>query len=403
MVKIDETLGRLRFLHEDQIRLLAKQHGTPLYVYSRGELATATQRVLDFAKLMPFGCTPRYAVKANSHPEVIRQLDVQGLHFDASSSFEADELVKIGIEPSKILLTSQQLPNNLKKLLDNGVQFTATSLHQLETVCATKPGSSIGIRINPGMGDGFNNRNTTGGVSASFGIWHTYIPEVLAIAEKHGNAIDRLHMHIGTGSDPEKWVKTVEICLGIVEKLPTVSILDIGGGFKAAYMPGDQEVNMRLVGKKIAQLINVFSVRTGRKLYIEIEPGRFLTVHAGSIISQIIDITDTGPEGYKFIRVDTGMTEILRPAMYGAQHQLIVVPRTDRPKVYDDFVVAGHCCESGDCLTVVKDDPEQLEPRRLEVPQIGDYLVIESAGAYCASMAAVGYNTFPKAQEIIID
>lgn len=394
---------RLRFLSEAAVRQLGAEHATPFYVYSRSELHRAAEEAKQFAAAMPFGGTVRYAVKANDHPEVLQVFDRVGLSFDASSSFEAEHLIKKGIEPAKILLTSQQLPKDVAALLDKGVQITATSLHQLETICRAKPGNPVSVRINPGMGDGLNNRLTTGGVSASFGIWYEYIPKVLQLAEVHGNKIERLHMHIGTGTDPVKWVQAVRTCLEMAQELPTVTILDIGGGFKTAYMSGDEETNMRLVGEEVAKLIRQFEQDTGRKLHIEIEPGRFLAVHAGSIITSVIDVTDTGDHGYKFVRTDTGMTEILRPAMYGAQHQLVVVPKESRPAQYDDYVVVGHCCESGDCLTVAKDDPETIEPRLLLKPEIGDLLVIESAGAYCASMATTSYNAFPKAKEIVID
>lgn len=403
MVKTDKPLDTLRFLSEDQVRSRADQQGTPLFVYSRSELTVAADKILGFAELMPFGCTPRYAVKANEHPEILKLFDTKGLYFDTSSSFEAENCMKVGISGSKILLSSQQLPDNLGELLDKGIQFTATSLHQLEVFYKTAPGKTAGVRINPGMGHGFNNRNTTGGVSTGFGIWHEYIPEILQVAAAHQSSIERLHMHIGTGSDPVKWVEAVKICLNIVKQLPDVTKLDIGGGFKAAYMQGDAETDMQAVGGEIAALVQDFADQTGRKLRIEIEPGRFLVVHAGSIIAKVIDMTDTGKNGYKFIRTNTGMTEILRPAIYGAQHQLVIVSKSGRPATYDDFVVVGHCCESSDCLTVAKDDPEQVEPRHLRIPEIGDYLVIEAAGAYCASMATVGYNAFPKAPEVMID
>jgi len=399
-----ENIAGLRFLKDEQVRDLASKHKTPFYVYSRAELQRAVNDVLGFRDLMPYGCTPRYATKANEHPDILKFFDAQGLSFDASSGFEAENIVKLGIDPHKILLTAQQLPDDLAALVNQGVNFTATSLHQLKTFCEIFPGKPVNIRINPGMGHGHNNRNITGGLSASFGIWYEYIPEALDIIKAHGSELERLHMHIGSGSDPVQWVTAVKICLEIVEKLPGVKILNIGGGFKTAYMPGDKETNMSAVGAEVGELIKDFAAKTGRKLHIEIEPGRFLVVHAGSIISKVIDITDTGKDGYKFIRTNTGMTEIQRQAMYGAQHQLVVVAAgSETVDVHEDYIVVGHCCESSDCLTVVKGDPEQIEPRTLQKANIGDYLVVEAAGAYCASMPAAGFNGFPKAPEILID
>jgi diaminopimelate decarboxylase len=398
------SIGKLRFLTDTKVRELTLEHKTPFFVYSLSELSAAIESVKKFATTMPYGTTIRYAMKANEHPAIIKHFTDSGISFDASSPFEARKLLEMGVDASKILLTSQQLPDDLQAIIDDGVQFTATSLHQLQTYCRLARRGNAAVRINPGMGSGLNNRLTTGGVNAGFGIWHEYIDEALKMTNDAKLHISRLHMHIGTGADPEAWIKSVATCLDIVRQLSDVTVLDIGGGFKTAYMPEDKEADMELIGSKIAGLVENFARETGRELHIEIEPGRFLVAHAGSLVSTVIDLTDTGEKGHKFIRLNSGMTEILRPAMYGSQHQLVVVPhRPNTPEDHDDFVVVGHCCESGDCLTVRKDDPETLEPRMLRKPAIGDYIVIESAGAYCASMAATGYNAFPRTEEIVID
>jgi len=399
-----ENIAGLRFLNNEQVRELTSKHKTPFYVYSRAELQRAVNDVLGFRDLMPYGCTPRYATKANEHPDILKFFDAQGLSFDASSGFEAENIVKCGIAPQKILLTAQELPEDLGALVNSGVGFTATSLHQLKTFCELFPGKPVSVRINPGIGHGHNNRITTGGLSASFGIWYEYISQVLEIVQAHRSKIERLHMHIGSGSDPVQWVTAVKICLEIVEKLPDVTVLNIGGGFKTSYQPEEKETDMAAVGAEIAELIKAFADKTSTKLHIEIEPGRFLVVHACAIVSSVIDMTDTGIEGFKFIRTNTGMTEIQRQAMYGAYHELVVIPAEPAAlEAYDNYVVVGHCCESSDCLTVAHDDPERIEPRKLHTAAIGDYLVIEDSGAYCASMAASGYNGFPKAPEIFID
>jgi diaminopimelate decarboxylase len=142
--------------------------------------------------------------------------------------------------------------------------------------------------------------------------------------------------------------------------------------------------------------------------------------NAGAIISRVQDIVETGAAGYTFLKLDTGMTEILRPSLYGAQHPLVIVPY--RPSLDetvpeastsgDDadanadtglYIVVGHCCESGDLLTPAPGDSETLLPRRLGTAQIGDYCVIESAGAYCSAMNCTGYNSFPQAAEVLLE
>ena len=114
--------------------------------------------------------------------------------------------------------------------------------------------------------------------------------------------------------------------------------------------------------------------------------------------------TGAGSDGHTFLKIDSGMTELLRPSVYGAQHPLTVVAH-GHPAASEetDYLVAGHCCESGDILTPAPGDPEGLAPRRLARAEIGDTLVIEGAGAYASGMAAKNYNAFPEAAEVLID
>ncbi|MFP6582553.1 MAG: diaminopimelate decarboxylase, partial [Candidatus Hydrogenedentota bacterium] len=123
----------------------------------------------------------------------------------------------------------------------------------------------------------------------------------------------------------------------------------------------------------------------------------------GAVICTVMDVIDTGAEGYDFIKVDSGMTEVLRPSHYGAQQPMTLLKQDGRILEADtDYVVAGHCCESGDILTPTPGDPEGLEPRCFPKADIGDLLIISGAGAYCAGMASKNYNSFPEAAEVMI-
>jgi diaminopimelate decarboxylase len=115
------------------------------------------------------------------------------------------------------------------------------------------------------------------------------------------------------------------------------------------------------------------------------------------------DKVDTGKEGYTFIKTDTGMSEILRPTLYGVQHVINAVAHEgELPEEQEAVVVVGHSCESGDILTPTPGDAEGVDRISLPRLNIGDYLVIEDCGAYCASMCAVNYNSFPQAAEVLI-
>jgi diaminopimelate decarboxylase len=212
-----------------------------------------------------------------------------------------------------------------------------------------------------------------------------------------------MHTHIGSGGDPEVWKHCARLSLGIAAKLPDVVTLSLGGGFKVARVPGETSANLHDIGNALLPDVRQFAEKHGRKLHIEVEPGTYLTANAGAIIATVADVVSTKPEGYDFIKLDTGMSEILRPSMYGAQHPMAVVTQDDEVRVPRDYVIVGHCCESGDILSPAQGDPEALLPRRLVEAKVGDLFVIGGAGAYCASMPAKNYNSFPEAPEVLIE
>ncbi len=376
---------------------LVEKHGSPLYVYDRDYLYARSQYLAGQSS--PFGLTARYAVKANSHPSIIKLFASAGLHFDASSSYEAQDLLEQNIPGEHISLSSQQPPHNLEELLSAGVKFIATSLYQLECFTNIAPkGSTVGLRINTGTGAGHNNRTTTAGVSASFGLWHEYLEQALERAERHAVVIDRLHTHIGSGADSKVWRQAIKASLEIAERMPEVVTLDMGGGYKIKRWSDETETDMQRVIEVFNEELLQFKQKTGRGLHLEIEPGTWLVAHAGSLITKVVDIVDTGKEGYTFLRTDTGLNDFMRPALYGAQHEIQVL---NESSAYAEYVVVGHNCESGDILTPRQGDPEYIEPRTLKTATIGDLLLIKDVGAYSASMRAKGYNAFPPAREIL--
>jgi diaminopimelate decarboxylase len=389
------------FLSNRDISEVVTTFGTPLYVYSRKVLAEYANNTKMFSG--PYGTTIRYAVKANPHAEIISLFNSKGLHFDASSGGEVEQLIKQGIEPQKIALNSQELPKNLEDLVNKGVIFTATSLHQLETYAKLYKGTDVGVRLNPGIGSGETNKVTTGGVTAGFGIWHEYIPDIIEIAKKYNLKINKVHTHIGAGTDPAVWERVAMVTVELADLFENVTTVSLGGGFKVGRMDDEPTVDVPAIGKRVSKLLTNHAKKTGRKYHVEIEPGTYLTAMAGMLITEVIDITDTGEFGYNFIRTNTGMNDFLRPVLYGAQHPMWVVPKngTESPHLID-YVVIGHNCESGDLLTPAKNNPDVLGPRLLPNAAIGDYVVIGGMGAYCASMRAIGYNSFESAVEVFV-
>jgi len=385
------------FLDDELATKLVEQYGSPLYVYSKDVLAKQAEQISSLP--VPYGLEIRYAMKANPHIGILEAFREKGLSIDASSSHEAYRALEIGFLPEDILLTSQQLPAELEKIVEQGVEFNATSLHQLEQYGKIAPGTEVSVRINPGIGSGHSAKTNVGGLTSSFGIWHEYIPKVHELADLYNLRVIRLHTQIGSGTDPAVWQEAAKVSLDLVNQFPDVVILNLGGGFKVARMDEENGVDVGQVGIKLKEILSKFALETGRELQLELEPGTYLVANAGILIAKIEDIVDTGSKGYRFIKLNTGMNDILRPTMYGSQHPMKVISSSTKEAKY---VVVGHNCESADLLSPSYGNHEQIAERSLREASIGDLFLIGGAGAYCASMAAHGYNSFPSAKEVLI-
>lgn len=386
------------FLTPEQAAEVRERFGTPCYVYDQATLEAAARRALAFPA--PYGFTLRYAMKANPSRGILEIFRRLGLHIDASSDHEVERALRAGFPGACIQLTSQMPSRRLADHVKRGVLFNACSLHQLELFGQTAPGNEVSVRMNPGLGSGSTKRTNTGGPASSFGIWRSYLNDVKALAKRYNVRITRLHTHIGSGSDPEVWKRVTRMSLDIAHELPDVTVINLGGGFKVGRMPDEVSTDLQDVGLHVRRELEAFRERNGRSLHLEIEPGTYLVANAGAVVATCIDVVDTGQDGYVFAKLDTGMPEVTRPSLYGAQHPIQVLA-TDREAC--DVVFVGPCCESGDILTPAPGDPEALGPRRVGRPQIGDVVVVGGAGAYCAGMSTINYNSYPQAPEVMRD
>jgi diaminopimelate decarboxylase len=405
---VDTSPETLRFLTPELAAEVRARFGTPAYVYSRAALRHAASAALAFPHA--FGLTVRFAMKACPNAAVLRFFDGLGLHFDASSGWEAERALRAGIAPSKISLSSQELPENFAVLHKLGLHFNACSLSQLDRFGRQFPGEKVGLRFNPGLGSGHSGKTNVGGPGASFGIWHEWLPQVRELLDNHRLRVDCVHTHIGSGTDPAAWQRAAQLTLALSLEFPTAEAINLGGGFKVGRMAGEKTTDLQAVGAYVKALFEQRAQETGHRPRLEIEPGTYLVALAGALVTTVQDIVSTGPQGYDFLKLDAGMTEILRPSLYGAQHPIVVIPthasasavgphHTALPRKY---LVVGHCCESGDLLTCAPGEPETLAPRLLANAAIGDLCVIEGAGAYCAGMSAKNYNSFPEAPEVLL-
>lgn len=387
------------FLSHKEATQLADTYGTPLYVYDEQLLLQAAEEICCFPNA--FGLVPRYAMKANSNAAILRILHRAGIQIDASSGFEAQRAMRAGIPAKHISLTSQALAVDLAELITAGVHFTATSLDQIDAFGRVARGGTLGLRINPGLGSGGTKRTNVGGPASSFGIWHEHIEDAKERVAQYGLTVSTIHTHIGSGSDPAVWQRVAQLSVPLLEHFPSATAFNLGGGYKVGRMPGEQSTNIQTIAKPVVDAFKAFHQRTGRKITLEVEPGTYLVALSGGLLARIASCTSTGADGYFFYKLDTGMSEILRPSLYGAQHPLWVLQEHTGDPQNVQALVVGHCCESGDILTPAENDPEGLLPRTLPKAEAGALVFIGGTGAYCSAMAAKNYNSFPEAAEVL--
>ena len=298
--------------------------------------------------------------------------------------------------------------------------FHYSSVSQVERIgkAFAGTGQKIGIRVNPGTGSGGFSKSTSGfsktnvgGPASSFGIWHTLLSDgtVPDLVAKYGLTVERIHTHIGSGSDPAIWQQVATKSLSFCALWDSVTTLNLGGGYKVGRMAGEVTTDLQTIGAPVSDAFAEFAAdHHDRKLRLEIEPGTYLVAMSGALISTVQDkVSTTGEGSHTFLKLDSGMTDVLRPSLYGAVHPMTIFPASGKTDDIgtdtEDVVVVGHCCESGDLMTPKPGEPEDLARRTLRKAAIGDLFVMDGSGAYCAGMSTKNYNSFPEAPEVMLD
>lgn len=408
-------LNPLSNIEATTIADVARQFGTPVYLYDEAMIISRCKN--SMAMPNAFGITVRYAMKANSTKELLKIIHSQGLQIDASSMNEAMRAHKAGVAFDQIMLTTQEVPieNQRRRLEDMmmlGMRYNVCSLRQLELVADFAAANQIAIsmRVHPGVGSGESASRNTGDNYSCFGIHLSDLEDAVNLAGQKKVTIDKVHVHIGSGGEPEKWRENIDRELAILEKyFPDAQTISFGGGLKDARMPGETAADIEELGQYAKQQIEAFYEKTGRKLKMEVEPGTYIVANAGYIITRVIDKKRTGPDGMNFLVVDGGMEVNTRPLLYGSQHPLYLVSKQGK-LLFSQFeevegmqeypaAVVGRCCESGDSQTL---DENGLNTQRiLAEPALDDYVVIGGAGGYCSSMSPFNYNSHLQAPEVL--
>ncbi len=380
------------------LQSLAQAHGTPLWVY---DAATIRARI---AALKSFD-TIRFAQKACSNTHILRLMREQGVKVDSVSRGEVLRAMAAGFTPGTedIVFTADLMDHEtLATVVEHKVPVNAGSIDMLRQLGAASPGHKVWLRINPGFGHGHSNKTNTGGEHSKHGIWHTELGAALDVVKAEGLKLVGLHMHIGSGVD---YGHLSEVCGAMVELVRQthtaghdLHAISAGGGLSIPYQEGgaviDTEHYFSLwdAARKQAEAI------VGHALALEIEPGRYLVAESGVLLSEVRATKNAGNN--HFVLVDSGFSELMRPAMYGSFHAMSLIPRDGVAKVERPTVVAGPLCESGDVFT--QEDGGVVVPRPLPAATVGDLLVIHDTGAYGASMSS-NYNSRPLAAEVLVD
>lgn len=399
---------------DPSVFLKAKEaYGTPAYLYDEALIVERCKAVLSMPNA--YGLNVRYAMKANSNRTILQIVDREGLLIDASSLNEAKRAVLAGIAPAKIFLTTQEVPlgeerKDLEELMKKGLKYNVCSVRQLELIAdfARENGITLSMRIHPGIGSGESATRNTGDKYSCFGVHRSDLPAALAYAKEKGVRFTEVHVHIGSGGDPEIWRSNIDLELGIVEEsFPDCETISFGGGLKEARMPGEIYADIEYLGSYAKDRIEAFYQINGRKLKMEIEPGTFIVANAGYAVTEVLDKKTTGDDGFNFIVVNGGMEINARPTMYGSQHPFYVISKDgkllstefDLEDTGYEAIIVGRCCESGDsqCL----DSQHNIIERKMAEPELGDLVVIGGVGGYCSSMTPFNYNSHIQIPEIL--
>jgi diaminopimelate decarboxylase len=379
------------FCEEVPVERIAREAGTPFYLYSHRTLRRHF-RVFDkaFTEVPHIVC---FAVKANSNTAILRLFTREGAGVDIVSGGELYRALKAGVDPGKIVYSGVgKREDEIDFALKTGIlMFNVESVQELETINerAEMLGvrAGVGIRVNPDVDPETHPHISTGLKENKFGI------DVEATLDAYRRASVLKHLdikgvscHIGsqvTKISPfiDALKRLKELVRHLREEGIAIRYLDLGGGLGITY---DQETPPQ--PSEYARAI----IEVSKDLHCNFifEPGRVIVGNAGILVTRVLYTKEN--EGKRFLIVDAGMNDLVRPSLYGSYHQLQPVIQRERPDITADVV--GPICESGDFLA---------KGRRMPALERGEILAVMSAGAYGFTMSS-NYNSRPRIPEILV-
>ena len=355
------------------------------YVY---DAATVRTRCTELRALKAVARVS-YAMKANPHPGLLQLVHEQGLGIECVSRGEVEHALAhvSGLDARTILYTPNfAARDEYRWALERQLHVTLDNLHPLREWPELFRGKDLFVRIDPGVGRGHHQHVRTGGERSKFGIVLAETDELAALATAAGARVVGLHAHAGSGIlDIDNWVDTAGVLASLRGRFPQARIFDLGGGLGVPDRQGGRALDLSALD---AALQSVRAGLDGIELWLE--PGRYVVAEAGVLLARVTQLKAKG--GSAYVGIATGMNSLIRPALYGAHHDIVNLSRLDDTAL-GVFDVVGPICESGDFLGHDRALPQATRE--------GDVLLIATAGAYGAAMAS-HYNLRDPAVEILI-
>ncbi|WP_233993676.1 bifunctional aspartate kinase/diaminopimelate decarboxylase [Salinibacter altiplanensis] len=330
-----------------------------------------------------------YAVKANPHPDLLRLLERQEVGFECVSPGEVDRVFEAcpGVDPACVLFQPNfAAPSEYADAFERGVHVTVDNVQPLVDHPDVFAGEELFVRVDPGQGEGHHRKVRTAGAQSKFGVVPDDLERLHTAVDQAGATVVGLHAHVGSGiTDESTWAGLVDLLAGLAAEFPAVRTLNVGGGLGVPNASGGRPLALDTLDAALAE-----AAARHPQYDLWMEPGRYLVAEAGVLLARVTQTKTKDAAAY--VGLDTGMNSLLRPALYGAHHEIVNLSRLDEPPTMTADVV-GPVCETGDVLG---------HDRRLPPTEPGDTLLVATTGAYGASMSN-RYNLRPPADETMLD
>jgi diaminopimelate decarboxylase len=370
-------------LSPDHLISLARQFGTPVYVYHAEKIKHQYQKLTTAFR--DSNTIFFYACKALTNINILRYIRDLGSGVDCSSINEVRLALYTGFPKERILYTSNGIGfDEIEEAQTLGVIINIDSLSNLEKF-GKRFGSAypVGVRLRPNIMAGGHLKISTGHDKSKFGIPVDQTDLILDLVKKYDLKVHDLHIHTGSEiQDVDVFVKGIGILFDLIPKFHDLRFIDLGGGFKVPYMEGDTETDIPALARAVS---DAFKSRT--PLQVWFEPGKFLVSECGYFITKVNVIKKT--DAATFVSIDSGFNHLLRPMFYDAYHRIVNISNPNGET--HRYSVVGNICETD---TFAWD-------RNINEVREGDYLVFYNAGAYGFEMSS-NFNSRYKPAEVLV-